>query len=242
MRRALDKAARIGVVPRNVATLVDAPRRRRHEIQALSPEQTRALLGAASGERLEALYVLAVTTGMRQGELLALRWQDVDLDAETVQVRQTLHRVKSGEEKGKLVALPPKNGRSRQIELTPTAVDALRRHRERQTTERLLLDEAWTNSGFVFTNEVGKPIEAANLTNRSYKPLLAKAGLPHFRFHDLRHTAATLMLAQNVHVKVVSEMLGHSQISITLDLYSHVTPTMQRQAATTMEAFLRGDS
>lgn len=241
VRRALDKAVRKGLVARNVATFVDAPRRKRYEIQALTPEQTTALLAAAAGDKLEALYVLAVTTGMRQGELLGLRWQDVDLDAGTVQVRQSLHRVKSGEEKGKLVPLPPKNGRSRAIELTSTAVDALRRRHETQTSQGIVRrgeGKRWSDSGYVFTTRYGEPIEATNLVRRSFKRLLVKAGLPHVRFHDLRHTAATLMLGHGVHPKVVSEILGHGSIVITLDLYSHVTPTMQQQAATAMEAFL----
>ena len=121
--------------------------------------------------------------------------------------------------------------------LTRAAVDALRRHRARQLEERLAAI-AWEDNGLVFANEVGRPVEATNLLRRSFHPLLERAGLPHIRFHDLRHTAATLLLAQGMHPKIVAEMLGHSAIAVTLDLYSHVTPTMQRQAADAMDAIL----
>jgi integrase len=238
MRRALDQAARWGLVARNVATLVDAPRKRHREIKALTPDEVRSLLEAASGDRLEALYAVAVTSGMRQGELLALRWRFVDLTMGTAQVRGTLQRTREG-----LKIAEPKTARSRRlVRLTVTATEALRRHKACQAEERLRLGAAWADNDLVFANEVGRPIEATNLVSRSFAPLLKRAGLPRIRFHDLRHTAATLMLAQNVHAKVVSEMLGHSQISITLDLYSHVTPTMQQEATAAVDALLTGSS
>ena len=122
--------------------------------------------------------------------------------------------------------------------LGTTAIEALRDHRIRQNAERLLLGPAWESNDLVFANEVGRPIEATNLLRRSYKPLLKTAGVPAIRFHDLRHSAATLLLSQGIHPKVVSEMLGHAQVGITLNLYSHVTPTIQRQAADAMDALL----
>ncbi len=121
-----------------------------------------------------------------------------------------------------------------------TAVDALRRHRIAQAEERLALGGAWEDHDLVFANEVGRPVEVRNLMRRSFLPLLKKAGLPRIRFHDLRHSAATLLLGQSVHPKVVAEMLGHSRISTTLDLYSHVTPTMQREAVDALESVLGG--
>lgn len=120
--------------------------------------------------------------------------------------------------------------------LTPTAVGALRRHRARQLEERFGLAGAWEDLDLVFANELGRPLNATNLTQRSFRPLLARAGAPRIRFHDLRHTAATLLLGRGVHPKIVSEQLGHSQIAVTLDLYSHVTPTMQREAVTALES------
>lgn len=236
LHRALGQAARWGLVTRNVADLITPPRISRHEIQALDVVQSRALLQAAKGDRLEALYVLALTTGMRQGELLALRWKDVDLEAATLSVRGTLSR----SPEGLTVAEPKTAGSRRHVFLGPIAVDALRRHRVNQTAERLLKAPGWENSDLVFVNEVGKPIEASNLRRRSFRPLLEKAGLPRIRFHDLRHSAATLLLTQGIHPKVVSERLGHSKVSITLDLYSHVTPTLQKEAAMALDALIAG--
>jgi integrase len=233
LRRALSQAVRWGLVPRNVADLVDPPSPVRKEMQTFSPEEARALLAAAKGDRLEALYVLALTTGMRQGELLALHWRDVDLDAGAVMVRGSLGRTKDG-----LLISAPKNNRTRRIELTEAAIIALRRHRVAQAEERLSLGAGWDDQDLVFPNAIGRPIEARNLLSRSYAPLLKRANVPALNFHALRHTAATLMLMQGIHPKVVSEMLGHSQISITLDIYSHVIPTMQKQATAAMDALL----
>ena len=235
LHRALDQAVRWNLVVRNVADLVDPPRDRHFEITTLSPEQARAFLDAAAGDRLEALYVLALTTGMREGELLGLRWGDVDFDQAALYVRGSLQRIG-----GKLTVTDTKTAHSRrQVSLTPSAVTALRRHRILQTEERLRIGAAWEAGDLVFTNEIGHPIGAALLLRRCFLPLLQRAGLPRMRFHDLRHSAATLLLAQGTHPKIVAEMLGHSKIGTTLDLYSHVTPTMQREATLAMEAILR---
>jgi integrase len=177
----------------------------------LTPAQARLFLRAASGDRLETLYVLALTTGMRLGELLAVKWRDVDLDRASLQVRATLQHTDEG-----FSFFQPKTRRSRRhITLTRGAVEALRRHRARQAEERLLAGTAWWDLGLVFTNTEGGPLQKSNLHFRSFKPLLRAAGLPPIRFHDLRHTAATLLFLQGVHPKVVSEMLGHASISIT---------------------------
>jgi integrase len=234
LHRALQQATRWGLVARNVADLVTPPRAAHREMQTLSPEQARAFLEAAQGDRFHALYVLALSTGMRQGELLALKWEHVDLERGTVQVRGSLQRTPAG-----LTITEPKTAASRrQVGLTPSAVAALRRHRVAQTEERLRLGSVWQDNGLVFCNEIGSPIDATHVMVRPFRCLLDRAGLPRIRFHDLRHSAATLLLGQGVHPKIVSEMLGHTQIAITLDLYSHVTPTMQRQATDAMEAVL----
>ena len=205
-------------------------------MQTLSPEQARQLLDTAAGDRLGALYVLALSTGMRQGELLALHWENLDLDAASLQVRGTLRRVDGG-----LAVLEPKTAASRrQITMPAAAVDALRRHRAAQNEERLRIGSAWHDNDLVFANEIGRPIEPGNLVRRSFQALLAQAGLPRIRFHDLRHTAATLMLSRGVHSKIAAETLGHSRVGVTLDIYSHVTPTMQREAAAAMDEVLRG--
>jgi integrase len=234
LHRALHQAVRWNLVARNVADLVDPPRPEHHEITTLTPAQASKLLAAAEGDRLEALYVVALTTGMRQGELLGLRWRDVDLDRAAVQIRGTMQATSEGLR----FAETKTRGSRRQVYLTDRAVDALRQHRKRQAEERLRMGAAWEDNDLVFANQVGKPIPASNLLRRSFEPLLKRADLPRIRFHDLRHSAATLLLEQGIHPKIVSEMLGHTRISTTLDLYSHVTPTMQRQAVAAFEALL----
>jgi integrase len=196
-------------------------------MKVLTPEQARRFLEAAKGTRFEALFILAVTSGMRQGELLGLRWQDIDLEQGMVAVRSTLQRIE-----GEWRFMEPKSQKSRRrIVLAPSAMDALKRHRAKQNEERLRQGAYWQDWGLVFANEIGRPMEAGNLTNRYFRPLLRVAGLPVIRFHDLRHTAATLMLAGNTPIKVASMMLGHSQTAFTMDKYMHVTIEMQLQAA-----------
>jgi integrase len=234
LHRALEDAVRWNNVARNVADLVTPPRVERREMKVLAPEEARRFLDTVRTERIGALYILAITTGLRQGELLALRWRDVDLEARSLRITGTLQRGEAG-----LAIAAPKTATSRrQVLLGTMAIEALRDHRIRQNAERLLLGPAWENNDLVFANEVGRPIEATNLLRRSFKPLLKAAGVPAIRFHDLRHSAATLLLSQGIHPKVVSEMLGHAQVGITLNLYSHVTPTMQRQAADAMDSLL----
>ncbi len=236
LHKALKQAVRWNLLPRNVADLVDPPRIPRFEMTTLLPEQARVLLDAAAGDRLEALYVLALTTGMREGELLALKWRDIDFDSNAVEIRGSLQRVPSG-----FIIAEPKTARSRRrVNLTNAGLVALRQHRARQGEERLRLGAAWQKSEMVFTDEAGKPIDATKFLRNSFAPLLKRAGLPPMRFHDLRHTAATLLLGRGIHPKIVSEMLGHSQIGITLDLYSHVTPTMQREATEAMDTIVGG--
>lgn len=234
LHRPLRDAVRWGLVGRNVCDAVTPPKLQTHEIKTLSPDKARQLLVATEGDPLEALYVLAITAGLRQGELLGLKWQDVDLDAGRLEVRRTIARVNG---QGFLES-EPKSARSRRgISLAPMATEALRDHRARQLQRRLLA-LAWEDNDFIFPNEVGRPIEAQNLVRRSFYPLLERAGLPRMRFHDLRHTAATLLLVQGVHPKIVQEILGHSTISLTLDTYSHVIPGLQEEAAKKMEALL----
>jgi integrase len=236
LHSALKGAERDGLVPRNVAALVSRPRVVRREMKTLSPDETRAFVQAASGDRLEAFYIVAVTTGMRLGELLALRWRDLELDASRLSVCATLQRTGQGFEFAETKTPQSR----RRVALGSTAVAALRRHRAVQNAERLAAGPAWQDHDLVFANEVGGPLDGSNLQRRSFLPLLKRVALPRIRFHDLRHTAATLLLGRGVHPKVVSEMLGHSQIGVTLDLYSHVTPTMQRDATAAVDAILTG--
>ena len=233
LRRAVGQALRWGLVTRNSATLVDSPRVRRAEVQALTAKQTGKLLEQIKGDRLEALFSVAVAIGLRQGEALALQWEDVDLKHGTLRVRYTLQRL------GKTVELvEPKSDRGkRSIALPAISVAALRSHRLRQRKERLLAGSSWRKSDFVFTSTIGTPLESRNVTKRLQK-ILVDAKLPRLRFHDLRHTAASLLLAQGVHPRVVMEILGHSQIKLTMDTYSHVVPSLQRDAAAKIDALL----
>jgi site-specific recombinase XerD len=242
LHHAFSDAVRKGLLARNVCDLVDAPKSRHAQVQALTVEQSRALLAAACGHRLHALYVLALTTGLRQGELLALHWADVDLDAAVLHVRGTLHRVPgvSVSEKSGLVISDPKTSHSRRpVRLSALAVAALRLHRSRQLQERLAMGEAWHELDLVFCNSIGRPCEARNVIRKSYKPLLERARVPYMKFHALRHSAATLLLAHSIHPKIVAELLGHTTISMTLDIYSHVTLDMQQEAADTMDRLFR---
>jgi integrase len=230
LRRGLAQAAKWHLVQRNVADTVKPPRPAPKEIRALSAAETRRLLEAADGDHLEALYVLAVHTGMRQGELLALRWQDVNMENAVVSVRRTLTR--SG---GRVAFGEPKTKKSRRsIRLTPQAVAVLRSHLERQLRDMEILGDHYQDQGLIFTTDTGAPINPSNLRQRNFAPLLKRAGLPHMRFHDLRHTCATLLLSRGVHPKFVQELLGHATIAITLDTYSHVIPSMGDATARAM--------
>ncbi len=239
LHRALTQAVQWRLIPRNAGDAVTAPRPSRTEMRALTPAEARTLLDAARGDRLEALYVLAVTTGMRRGELLALTWADVDLDEATLRVTATLQRTAAG-----FTRAEPKTVRSRRLVLlTPAAVASLRERRTHGIAERLRAGGAWDDRwGLVFSTSTGRPMDGSNLIGRSFRPLVARAGVPRVRFHDLRHTCATLLLSRGVHAKVVSDLLGHSTIAITLDTYSHVLPPMQRQAAEAMAGILDGSA
>ena len=228
LHRALAVAEREGAVARNVADLVDGPGHGKPKLQVLTDDQPEQFLATVVGEPLEALFVLAVTSGLRQGELLALRWENVDLSGGELEVVGSL----SGQRRADLQVVTPKTGNGRRVSLAPHAVSALREHRRRQAELRLTIGAEWLNRGLVFCDETGRfgdYVRPANL-NRALDRILNRAGLPHIRFHDLRHTAATRMLSRGVHPKIASEMLGHSSIHVTLDRYSHVTSTMQRDA------------
>lgn len=230
LSKALKQAVDDGLIPRNAAGSVKPPSPRREEIQPLSREQVRTFLSAVSGDRLEALYVVAITAGLRRGELLGLKWEDLDLDAGTLQVRRTLSETGDGR-----VFEAPKSGKGRSIRLTKRAITALRSHRKLQLEERIARAGLWTENGLVFASETGTAIQGRNMY-RAFKIRLGRAGLPStVRFHDLRHTCATLLLQQGVHAKYVQELLGHADISLTLNVYSHVLPDMGDAAAGAMD-------
>jgi len=233
LSKALKQAVSDGLIPRNAAGSVKPPQPRTEEIRPLDREQVRAFLEAVSGDRLEALYVVAITAGLRAGELLGLKWEDVDLDASMLQVRRTLSEARIGR-----IFEAPKSGKGRRIRLTGKATEALRGHRKRQLEEKLRLGTLWQENGLVFPSQAGTPIGGRNLI-RHFKLRLGRASLPStFRFHDLRHTCATLLLKQGVHVKFVQELLGHGDVSLTLNVYSHVLPDMGDAAAGAMDEAL----
>lgn len=230
---ALSHAVRQNLIPRNVCDVVASPTPTRATISPLDAAQIRQLLDAASGDRFAALYHVALTTGMRLGELLGLRWRDVDLERGSLAVRQQINRmVGQGS-----VASAPKGKRGRGIPLPASTVEALRGHKRRQAEDRLRAGSAWRDHDLVFASLVGTPL-AAQSVYRRFKPLLVRAGVPDIRFHDLRHSAATWLLTLEIHPKVVQERLGHATIAITLDTYSHVLPDIQRGAAEALETAL----
>ncbi|TMC54240.1 MAG: site-specific integrase [Chloroflexi bacterium] len=233
LRTALNQAVRWGLVARNAAALVDGPRVASFEIQPFSPEEARRFLTAAKGHRLEALYSVALTMGLRQGEALGLRWQDIDLQMGYLRVARQLQRFD-----GVFQLVEPKTTRSRRTIVMPsTVLGVLAEHRGRQDLERDAAGPAWKEWGLVFTRPDGYPLDGTVVTHQFHR-FLEQAGLPQRRFHDLRHSCATLLLAQGVSPRVVMEILGHSQIALTMNTYTHVVPDLRKDAAARMESLL----
>lgn len=227
LRKALQQALRWGYVQRNVCDLVTKARVPKRTMNCWNVAQVNHFLEVARGDRLFALYVIALTTGLRQGELFGLRWEDIDLHQNSLSVQRIVCEVA-----GRISFGEPKTAKGRRrVELPASAVVALKEHRERMLQEGLHL-------GLVFCNAKGGPISKSNFRRDSFLPLLKEGNFSHTRFHDLRHTAATLLLSQGVHPKIVQERLGHAQIAITLDTYSHVLPSMQKEAAQKLDELL----
>lgn len=231
LRIALQRALIEGKVVRNVAKLVDLPKADRPNLTPLTGDEARALLDAAAGHRFGPLFTLAIATGMRQGEMLALRWQDVDLDAGKLRVEHTL-------EEGSRQRAKPKTDRSRRsIAVASAGIVALREQRRRQLEARLAAGRRWRDEDYVFTTSIGTPLDGRNVTHE-LQAVLARAGLPRQRFHDLRHTHATLRLEAGDDLYSVSRSLGHSSITTTADTYGHVTPAMQERSAALVDRIL----
>jgi integrase len=224
LHSALRQAVRWELVPRNVTEAVDPPRPERKERPTFNLDQARLFLEAARDNGWGALYVLVIQTGMRRGEVFGLKWDDVDLDKGWLHVRQALAP------DGKSFSLPKTAKSRRRIRLTPEAVEALKKHRIAQHQKRLQQGSVWRDHGLVFCSSVGTPMNPDNFIKRQYKPLLRRAELPYIRFHDLRHTFASLMMPNVKNPQIVQEMLGHSRISTTLDIYSHLSEDMQEEA------------
>jgi len=223
---ALKQAAKWDLAPRNICEAVSVPRRPRPDIRPLNPRQARIFLQATKGDHYEAFFVLALTAGLRLGELRGLCWDAVDLEDGRLQVKQTLVRAGNG-----LVFGEPKTARGRVVALTPCAVESLKSHRSRQKAAGLYADD-----GLIFLSpRAGKPVDHRHLTYRYFRPILERAGLPRIRLHDLRHSCATLLLSKNVNPKIVQELLGHANIGMTLDTYSHILPGMMAPAVDAMQ-------
>ncbi len=231
LRIALGEALRTRRVARNVALEVRAPKAAQRDFTPLTLAQVATFLDSVADDRLAVLYMAAVGLGLRQGELLGLRWADVNLEAGSVQIRHT-RNAKTGE------LGEPKTERSRRtLRLGGELAAALRSHRVRQAEERLAAGRRWHDGDYVFTSPNGQSLDAANVTHR-FQAALAAAGLPRQRFHDLRHACATLRLEQGEEIAIVSRILGHASITTTANVYGHLTDAMLGQAAERTDTIL----
>jgi len=231
LKNALRHAVKLGLIGYNPIERVTAPRPPRREMRPLTPEEVETFLESTRTDRLHALWVLLVTTGLRIGEATGLHWQDVDLDRRALHVRDTVKRVKG---KGLIVGDTKTPHSRRRIELARSTATALRAHQKRQEWERRVAGEAWIERGLVFCTLAGGPFDSGSISHTKDRAL-EHAKLPRVRTHDLRHTAATYLLSQGVHPKVVQDLLGHSSIAQTMNTYSHVLPTLHKEVADHMD-------
>ena len=231
LHSALSHASDTKLIQHNPANSIILPKEPESEMKILDESQVSQMLITAQGNRLEALYYLALTTGMRQSEILGLKWIDIDWQNQTLRIERQLVRPKGSE----VIFAPPKTKfGKRTVKIGEKSISILRNHDIRQNQERIISGDRWIDKGLLFTTRIGTPIHARNLI-RYFKKLLNEAGLPEIRFHDLRHTAASIMLNNGIPVIVVSRRLGHSKPSITLDVYGHLIPSMDEYAAQRMD-------
>ena len=236
LKVALNWAVKMQLIPKNPAANIRiSTRSTGSEMKVWTDEEVNRFLQAAKGSKFYPTFYLAITTGMRMGELLGLKWTDIDFDRGTISIRRTLQRTSAGLQ----LIEQTKTAKSRRlISISPSTVEVLKKHRVEQKKEMIQYNYRDVYD-LVFTSRTGKPVEPRNL--REYFSLITKkAELPPIRFHDLRHTHATLLLKQGIHPKIVSERLGHSSISMTLDTYSHVIPSMQKEAAEMFDQIIAG--
>ncbi len=247
LRCALNVAVRDNLIVRNPAALVKPPRPVPHEMQVFSPDLARLFLDLSHGNRLEALFTVSISLGLREAEGLGLRWADIDFEKAALSVRYQLQRVD-----GKLKLTEPKTDKSRRTICLPNVtLSALTAHKLRQDAERRVAGSRWVETGMVFTTRIGTMLDQRDMLREFYRilstpdpkdpePDLKKKRklLPRLRYHDLRHSAATLLLAQGVPMKTVQEILGHSNFSTTANVYAHVLPAMKQEAAAQMDALL----
>ncbi len=238
LHAALEEAVRGDLIPRNPAAHANKPKVRQEEIEPLDAEQARTFLDAARGDRYEALYLLCLMAGLRQGEALGLKWSDIDLDAGTLRVNRQLQRVRrDGEKSGRLVFSEPKNASRRTVGLPQRAVEALRSHRKRQLEEKLKAPD-YEDSGLVFATGKGTALDAQNIVNRHFKPLLKQAGLPPIRFHDLRHSCLSLLAQRGEPIRDLQALAGHASAAFTLQRYTHHYDSSAKRTAEAMGEIL----
>jgi len=227
LHSALQQAVKMGMLGRNPVSLTHPPKEPNTEMATLSESQVSQLLIAAMNHRWQALFHLAITTGARQMELLGLKWSDLDWQQQTLKIERQLVRPDGS---GIQFSAPKTRFGKRSVALGSKTIELLRKHYERQQDERKVAAEKWVEHGLIFTTSLGGPIHPRNLL-RDFKIILKHAGLPIIRFHDLRHTAASLMLNNNIAPIIVSRRLGHAKASITLDIYGHLISSLQTEVA-----------
>lgn len=236
LHRALQQAVANGYIRFNPADACILPRVVRKELQPLDEEQITSFLKAIKGNPYEDLYILTLFTGMREGEVHGLLWDCVDLKKGTILVNKQLQYIRSS--KGQYRMVPTKNSKGRTITLPPFVIKTLRGTKRRQTENRLRYGELWTDSGFVFTDELGQHLKPQNVY-REFKRIVASIGCPSTRFHDLRHSYAVAAIRSGDDIKTVQENLGHATAAFTLDVYGHVTEQMKKESAARMEQFIK---
>lgn len=243
LRAALSDAVRDELIRRNVAQLVEPPRVRTPPVEPLTAAEAEAVLAAARGDNLHALWVVLLGLGLRRGEALGLQWGDIDFECQTIKISRSLQRLRgakdpeTGKHRGKLALTDTKTESSTASLALPQFVsDALRDHRQQQLSTRLAAP-VWINPEFVFTSSVGTPLEPRNV-NREWNDLLDRAHVRRVKLHATRHTTASLLLREGVDMKIVQSVLRHSRLSTTADIYSHVYDEVKRDAAQRLDSLL----
>jgi integrase len=238
LHEALDHAVKWQVISINPAKACTPPKPQKKQFNVLTREEIHILLQAAKGKYFYEAVLLAINTGLRRGEIYGLRWTDIDFNNKTISIRQTLQRLKG---KGLVFRETTKtDGSRRSIAVTDATLDILKKIKARQARQKLKFGPLYQDHNLVFANEDGTPVNI-DYVSREFGRLVKRLDIPYVRFHDLRHTHATLLIEQGIHPKIVSERLGHSSISITMDIYSHVMPNMQKEAVQKLDNFLYGN-
>jgi integrase len=234
---ALKQAVKWQMINQNVCSLCELPKMQKTEMKCFTPTETTKFLQTARDDKFFVTFFLALETGCRPEEYLALQWKDIDFDNKALSVRRAINLKKGG---GFVFAEPKTNRSRRSIPLSDSLLAELKKHRRKQLEEKMKLGQDYQNYDLVFASEIGTPYDIKNLRDRNFKKIIEKADLPKIRLYDLRHTTATLLLSAGENPKVVSERLGHASIVLTLDTYSHVLPTMQKEATNKLEKLMFG--